>query len=164
MRGVIITCIHCIINPHMLSWCEIYVLNALEPFPLCNTIKYLVEYSHTSSSWLEPEMTTNLTWFLQAKKSFSNKKRVSLATSSQWFVPPGSVNDRPLIHGSCTTHRNYLWPKRNPLVFRAPADCVQYFTANAGTFTSYNFGGLMLQNQNFATCFRKNEGRLRTLA
>ncbi len=43
--------------------------------------------------------------------------------------------------------------------FRPAADCMQYFTGDVGTFSSFNFlGGLLTQNQNYAICIRKNKG------
>jgi hypothetical protein len=43
-------------------------------------------------------------------------------------------------------------------------DCVQYFTGASGTFTTYNYravGGQQLQGQNYAFCFRQEEGKIK---
>ncbi len=45
--------------------------------------------------------------------------------------------------------------------FRAPQDCVQYFTGASGTFMSYNFaGGTHLISQNYQTCIRQEQGNI----
>ena len=42
--------------------------------------------------------------------------------------------------------------------FRAPTDCVQYFTGLNGNVYSYNHqGGQFLQNQDYNNCFRTEE-------
>ncbi|XP_059086835.1 uncharacterized protein LOC131883389 [Tigriopus californicus] len=42
---------------------------------------------------------------------------------------------------------------------KAPADCVQYITGQNGQFESYNFqGGQLINNQNYVTCIRREEG------
>ena len=42
--------------------------------------------------------------------------------------------------------------------FRAPTDCVQYFTGLNGNVYSYNHqGGKMLQSQDYNNCFRTEE-------
>ena len=35
-------------------------------------------------------------------------------------------------------------------IFRAPADCVQYFTGVSGNVQSYNFGNQILQSQTYS--------------
>ena len=46
------------------------------------------------------------------------------------------------------------------LAFRAPADCVQYFTGASGSFQSYNFqGGTLLEGQNYAVCVRQEKSQ-----
>ncbi len=48
------------------------------------------------------------------------------------------------------------------LCFRAPTDCVQYFTGFSGTFQSYNWQTAqpqLLQAQNYFMCFRQEEGK-----
>merc|ERR1712064_129779 len=43
--------------------------------------------------------------------------------------------------------------------YRAPTDCVQYFTGTAGSVQSYNFqGGKYLQNQIYTNCIRTEQG------
>ena len=42
--------------------------------------------------------------------------------------------------------------------FRAPAGCVQYFTGTTGTVTSYNYPNTVIDNQNYNTCFRQEQG------
>ncbi len=51
--------------------------------------------------------------------------------------------------------------------FRAPMDCVQYFTGTSGTFMTYNYravGGQQLQSQNYAFCFRQEEGKVQVIS
>ena len=43
-------------------------------------------------------------------------------------------------------------------VFRAPADCLQYFTGVSNTFQSYNYPTQYLDGQNYVNCFRQEEG------
>ena len=43
-------------------------------------------------------------------------------------------------------------------------DCVQYLTGASGTFMTYNYravGGQQLQGQNYAFCFRQEEGKIK---
>ena len=45
--------------------------------------------------------------------------------------------------------------------FRAPTDCTQYFTGEAGNLMSYNYNngvGPMMVNLNYVMCFRQEEG------
>ena len=43
----------------------------------------------------------------------------------------------------------------------APQGCVQYFMEPTGTFTSYGYqNSQMLANQLYATCFRRNLGKI----
>jgi len=43
--------------------------------------------------------------------------------------------------------------------FRAPANCVQYFTGVSGNFQTYNHqGGVQLADQEYNFCFRQEEG------
>ena len=45
------------------------------------------------------------------------------------------------------------------LPFRAPQDCVQYYTGKSGVFKSYNFvNGRLQQSLNMAICFRQELG------
>ena len=45
--------------------------------------------------------------------------------------------------------------------FSAPQGCVQYFLEPTGTFTTYAYqNSQMLVNQLYATCFRKNLGKM----
>ena len=48
----------------------------------------------------------------------------------------------------------------NHLYFRAPTDCVQYFTGVAGSISSYNHegGGTQLSSQNYNLCIRQEQG------
>ena len=40
-------------------------------------------------------------------------------------------------------------------IFRAPTDCVQYFTGTAGSVKSYNYaGGQILAGQRYNNCIR----------
>ena len=39
-------------------------------------------------------------------------------------------------------------------IFRAPADCVQYFTGVSGNVQSYNFGNQILQSQTYSKYIR----------
>ena len=41
--------------------------------------------------------------------------------------------------------------------YKAPTDCVKYFTGTTGVATTYNFGH-MLQSQDFSTCVRQEIG------
>ena len=45
------------------------------------------------------------------------------------------------------------------LAFRAPEDCVQYFTGTSGTVMSYNFENQIMQNLDYTTCFRQEQGK-----
>ena len=43
--------------------------------------------------------------------------------------------------------------------FRAPTDCVQYFTGTSDNIQSYNFNGAqLLQGMNYKNCIRTEEG------
>ena len=44
-------------------------------------------------------------------------------------------------------------------IFRAPTDCVQYFTGTAGSVKSYNYaGGQILAGQRYNNCIRTEKG------
>merc|ERR1711874_669492 len=46
--------------------------------------------------------------------------------------------------------------------WKAPTDCVQYFTGVSGNVKSYNFaGGQVLQTQNYDNCIRQEKGHCR---
>merc|ERR1712062_36432 len=45
--------------------------------------------------------------------------------------------------------------------WKAPTDCVQYFTAISDTVDSYNFGNQLLQKQNYDNCVRQAKGYCR---
>ena len=50
--------------------------------------------------------------------------------------------------------------------FRAPADCLQYFTGTSGSFRSFNFQMAtpqILQMQDYSICFRQEEGKATTV-
>ena len=55
-----------------------------------------------------------------------------------------------------------LWKKEKETkckIFRAPTDCVQYFTGKAGNVQSYNFaGGQLLQSMKYTNCIRTEAG------
>jgi hypothetical protein len=45
--------------------------------------------------------------------------------------------------------------------FRAPTDCLQFYTDISGTFQSFNFNngnGAVIEKQNYNVCFRQAEG------
>ena len=43
-------------------------------------------------------------------------------------------------------------------IFRAPTDCVQYFTGTAGSVKSYNYaGGQILAGQRYNNCIRTSD-------
>jgi len=45
--------------------------------------------------------------------------------------------------------------------YRAPANCVQYFTGTSGNFQSYNHqGGVQLADQEYKLCFRQELGKI----
>ena len=47
----------------------------------------------------------------------------------------------------------------NMLKFRAPTDCVQYFTGTSGSVLSYNHaGGQLLHSQVYNNCIRTEKG------
>jgi len=53
---------------------------------------------------------------------------------------------------------DYLWTYS----FRAPADCLQYFTGLNGAFKSFNYQTTtpqVLQSQNYNICLRQEEGK-----
>ena len=46
-------------------------------------------------------------------------------------------------------------------IFRAPTDCLQYYTGQGGNFNSFNYNGgtgQYLINQNFNICIRQEAG------
>merc|ERR1711997_646715 len=45
--------------------------------------------------------------------------------------------------------------------WKAPTDCVQYFTGVSGTVQNYNFGGQLLQSQTYDNCIRQEKGYCR---
>jgi len=45
--------------------------------------------------------------------------------------------------------------------WKAPTDCVQYFTGISGTVENYNFGNQLIQNQDYDNCIRQEEGYCR---
>jgi len=45
--------------------------------------------------------------------------------------------------------------------WKAPTDCLQYFTAVAGNIKNYNFGNQILQAQNYNNCIREGSGYCR---
>ena len=52
-------------------------------------------------------------------------------------------------------------------IFRAPADCFQYFTGASGNIKSFNFvdgltGGSMLQSQLYTACVRQEQGEIQS--
>ena len=73
--------------------------------------------------------------------------------------PSTSQPDRYLVlyHGSeFTKHKTLFY---NLILFRAPTDCVQYFTGTAGSVQSYNHaGGQLLKSQRYTNCIRTEKG------
>merc|ERR1711997_428760 len=45
--------------------------------------------------------------------------------------------------------------------WKAPTDCVQYFTGTSGNVKNYNFGTQLLQSQNYNNCIRQETGYCR---
>ena len=76
-------------------------------------------------------------------------------------------------YGSATTSRTYeihvtQYDSRNTM--GGPTGCLQYYTTNTGTITSFNFGGAVqssggalgnphLANQDYTVCIRNNADR-----
>ena len=52
-----------------------------------------------------------------------------------------------------------VWLHTIVFKFRAPTDCVQYFTGTSGSVLSYNHaGGQLLQSQVYNNCIRTEKG------
>jgi len=63
------------------------------------------------------------------------------ATAKQWNILTRQI--------SCTAK------------WKAPPDCVQYFTGVTGSIKSYNFGNQILQTQEYSNCIRQEKGYCR---
>lgn len=67
-----------------------------------------------------------------------------------------------MTYGSTTTAKTYNILTRQiscNAAWKAPTDCVQYFTGKTGTITSYNFAGAQfLQAQYYSNCIRTEQG------
>ena len=65
-----------------------------------------------------------------------------------------------LIRGSFLKNPYFRKPSWNYL-FRAPTDCLQYLTGVSNSFTSFNFGNLMIRNLQYDVCIRPERGYCR---
>ena len=67
-----------------------------------------------------------------------------------------------LTYGSTTTAKTWNMLLRQiscDATWKAPTDCVQYFTGSTGTIQSYNFaGGQLLQGMYYTNCIRTESG------
>ena len=43
-------------------------------------------------------------------------------------------------------------------MFRAPTDCVQYYTGTSGTIISYNWPNSIIDNLDYTSCVRQEQG------
>jgi hypothetical protein len=76
---------------------------------------------------------------------------------------PGSTVQ---IQTSAATNINRSWKIKTislecETAFKAPTDCLQYLTGVSNSFTSFNFGNLMIRNLQYDVCIRPERGYCR---
>jgi hypothetical protein len=86
-------------------------------------------------------------------------------TGQHMYIETGSSGTMGTIAftiGSTTTTRQWnikVTAIECTAAWKAPEDCLQYYTGIAGTFSSFNYaGGNLLQSQQYKICFRTEAG------
>eukprot|EP00094_Tigriopus_californicus_P013720 TCALIF_13276-PB protein Name:"Protein of unknown function" AED:0.26 eAED:0.26 QI:24/0.8/0.66/1/0.4/0.5/6/0/195 len=79
------------------------------------------------------------------------------------FVETGTTGDAARINFDITsaaaTYEIKVTYYQCSSLNKAPANCVQYFTGVSGSFQSYNFQGMVINDdQNYLTCIRQERG------